>query len=61
MGVGNGCECVSEGRCVVEWVGDESGRSGGMAVILDLEFLDKNILKYKLQMSLGVFISKMLW
>lgn len=46
---------------MVEWVGDESGRSGGMAVILDLEFLDKNILKYKLQMSLGVFISKMLW
>ena len=44
MGVGNGCECVSEGRCVVEWVGDESGRSGGLAVILDLEFLDKNIL-----------------
>lgn len=51
---------MSEGRCGGV-VGDESGRSGGRIVILDLEFLDKNILKHKLQMSLGIFISKVLW
>lgn len=34
---------VAEERYVVEWAGNESGRSGTMAfVILDLEFLDKN-------------------
>lgn len=30
---------------MVEWVGDESGRSGGMTVILDLEFLSKEYFK----------------
>lgn len=46
---------------MVEWVGDESGEEWwNGTVILDLEFLDKNILKYKLQMNLGIFISKVL-
>lgn len=55
MGLGDG---VWQSGCVVEWVGDGSGRR---LLILDLEFLGKNFLKYKLQISLYVFISKAMW
>lgn len=51
---------MAEKRCKLERVGGESGGSGRMTFVI-LAFPDKNFLKYKLKMSLYIFISKILW